>query len=642
MCGIAGILCLSNERPVGLDELRRMCAVMTHRGPDDEGLHAARGAGLAMRRLSILDLVNGQQPVENEDGSVRVVLNGEIYNFQALRMELEARGHRFRSRTDTETIVHLYEEEGIDCVHRLRGMFAFALWDSRREELLVARDRIGIKPLYYAEVDGRLAFASELKSLLELPAVERAIDWGAFRSLLAAGVTPIDRSIIRGVRKLPPGHRIVASRRRGVVLEKYWDLDFEPDYGRREEAVVEELRWRLEEAVRLHMVSDVPVGAFLSGGVDSSAVAAIMSRFARGPIQTFSIGFREPDFDESGDARRVAERLGTEHHELVLQPDPVAVIDELPWHLDEPFADSSAIPTFMVSKLAAGHVKVALSGDGGDELFAGYDKYVVERRERRYDRVPLLLRRAAGTVARRLPDGARGKNFLRHASLSALGRYLDACTLFPDDEVDRLLKPEILERVSEERPWAFETECLQSANRDWLSSLQYLDFKSYLPLDILTKVDRTSMAHSLEVRVPLLDHELVEFAARITPGLKLHRSTRKYVFKRALAGLVPPEVLDRPKRGFAVPLGAWFRGELTSVLRDVLVTQRSRERGLWRPERIETLLRRHQQGRALDHQLWLLLSFELWCRRFLDGEGERQRRRREARTNGQPCTATLS
>ncbi len=618
MCGIVGIIGL-NGRPVSSEELWGMCAALVHRGPDDEGLYLGSGrrAGLAMRRLSIIDVKTGHQPVSNEDGSVWVVLNGEIYNFQELRRELEDLGHTFRTATDTEVIVHLYEEHGNRCVERLRGMFAFALWDDNRKILLLARDRLGIKPLYYAEVGGRLVFASELKAILQLPEVDRILNWDAVSHLFSFLSTPSTESIITGVRKLEPGHLLVAALDKNPVVHQYWDVRFEPDYSRTEENVVEQLRELLQESVKLHLVSDVPLGAFLSGGIDSSAVVANIARLTTGPIKTFSIGFSDQDYNELHYARLVAERFSTDHHELVLEPDVLSVVDDLAWYLDEPSGDSSAIPTYMVSKLAAGHVKVVLSGDGGDELFAGYDRYLVEQRERRWF-LPATVRRALGRLGRTLPDGMRGRNLLCHLALPWPDRYLDAVTLFRQDDKQRLFKPEVFELLAHFDPAEDSVRSLAHVNGNWLSALQYLDLKRYLPLDILTKVDRMSMAHSLEARVPLLDHKVVEFAATIPRDLLLRNGSTKYIFKRAMQGILPNAILHRPKQGFAVPLGRWFRGQLGSFLRDLLLSDTSRRRGILNAAYIERLISRHEQGRPLDLQLWTLISFELWCRTFLD------------------------
>jgi asparagine synthase (glutamine-hydrolysing) len=617
MCGIAGILSHAGEL-IRRDEVHAMCSTLVHRGPDDEGIYTGPGIGIGMRRLSIIDLDSGRQPVHNEDRTIWVVFNGEIYNFQELRLQLEKRGHRFYTRTDTEAIVHLYEDYGDDCVERLRGMFAFAIWDERRRRLLLARDRLGIKPLYYAAAGGRVLFASELKAILRMPEVERKLNWGAVSHLFAFLSTPPAEAVIEGVNKLEPGHVLTAAPGEPPVVQRYWELPFEPERGRTEPYFSERLRELLHESVHLHLVSDVPVGAFLSGGVDSSSVVALAARANAGPLQTFSIGFAEHDYNEVDHARTVARLFPIEHHELIVRPDVVEYLDDIAWHLDEPFGDSSAIPTYMVSKLASQFVKVVLSGDGGDELFAGYQKYLVERRERRYELLPKPLRTLLAAAAWAMPETVRGRNFFRHLALDGSERYLDACTLFRLDEMRKLFRPEAFEFLAGHSPWLDKLAQLNSGDGNWLSRLQLLDVNNYLPLDILTKVDRMSMAHSIETRVPLLDHKLVEFAATIPPELHLQGRTTKRILKRAMRGLVPEAVLRRPKQGFGVPLSYWFRGKLGEYVRDVLLGETSRRRGLFSASYVETLLESHQKGRELDLHLWTLLSFELWARTFLD------------------------
>ena len=617
MCGIAGILSLS-DRAVRLEEVRAMCDAMVHRGPDDQGLYVGSGIGLGMRRLSIIDLHTGHQPVENEDGTVRVVFNGEIYNFESLRKSLQAQGHQFRTDTDTEVIVHLYEQYEEACVERLRGMFVFALWDERRRKLMIARDRLGKKPLFYTIAKDRLIFGSELKALLQIPDVERRFDWSSVTHYLSTLCTPLDRSILEGVHKLPPAHVMTATPWRGIKIKQYWDLRFDPDYTKSEDYFVERLRDLLEESVKLRMISDVPLGAFLSGGVDSSSVVAMMARNSSRPVKTFSIGFKERDFNELDYAREVSQHFGTEHEELVVEPNVLEMIDDLAWYLDEPFGDPSAIPTYMVSKLASGSVKVVLSGDGGDELFAGYDRYLVERRERRYRMPPAPIRKTAGLVGRIMPEGMKGRNFLQHLGYDGVERYLDANVLFKRPQLERLLKAEALSTVRNFDPMRTRRQLMQAEKSHWLSALQYADTKLYLPNDILTKVDRMSMAHSIEARVPLLDHKLVEFAATIPPELKLRGNTTKYIFKRAMEGIVPDQVLYRPKRGFAIPLSQWFRGRMNNFVRDLLLDCTSRQRGIFNPEYIERLVVMNDRGRNLDFELWTLITFELWCRKFMD------------------------
>jgi asparagine synthase (glutamine-hydrolysing) len=617
MCGIAGIFGIRGE-PVEQFEVEAMCDALVLRGPDDEGYYINGSVGLGMRRLSIIDLATGQQPVHNEDGSIQVVLNGEIYNFQELRAEMEARGHQFYTASDTEVIVHLYEEYGAECVHKLRGMFAFALWDDRSKKLLLARDRLGIKPLFFGEFDGKLVFASELKALLQLPWVKRELNWSSVAHLFSFSTTPRSESIIDGVHKLQPGHILTIEHGKPPSIHCHWDVSFDADTVHDEDYFVEGLRERLEESVRLRMICDVPFGAFLSGGVDSSAVVATMSRLSDRPVKTFTIGFAEKEFSEIAHAREVAKAFGTEHHELILEPDVIGMLEDLAWHLDEPFGDSSAIPTYMVSRLAAQHVKVVLTGDGGDEVFAGYDKYSVEQRERRYRHIPSLFRSLLGTVGGRMAEGMKGRNFLRHIALNGSDRYLHAGSLFDRQARGALFQESAAERMLAEDPWRDLAACLAREDSHWLSAIQYLDFKTYLPLDILTKVDRMSMAHSLEARVPLLDHKLVEFAAAIPPDLKLHNGRTKHIFKQALKGILPEQIIDRRKQGFAVPLGRWFRGELNGFVRDLLLSPTSRARNIFNPDYIEKLLLLQGRGRPLDLQLWTLISFELWCRTFLD------------------------
>jgi asparagine synthase (glutamine-hydrolysing) len=623
MCGIAGIFSVEGS-PVFEQEVHDMCMSIAHRGPDDEGYYIAPGVGLGMRRLSIIDVASGRQPVRNEDGTLWVVFNGEIYNFRELRRDLQARGHVFYTRTDTETIVHLYEEYGKRLVDHLRGMFTFALWDTRKRELIVARDRVGIKPLYYTETGGRLLFASELKSILQVAGVQRTLSWSAVSHLFSFLSTPPEEAIIEGVHKLEPGHLLIAGPGRPPVVERYWDIEFEPDYGRDTSYFIDRTRELLDESVRLHMVSDVPVGAFLSGGIDSSAIVATAAGLTSGPLKTFSIGFSEPDYNELEHADVVARKFRTDHRELTLGPDALEELEDLAWHLDEPFGDSSAIPTYMVSKLAAKDVKVVLSGDGGDELFAGYDKYVVEQRERGYTQLPLAARTMLGKISSKMPDGMKGRNFLHHISLAGAERYVDSGTLFRRDDLKKLFRPDVFELLAPHEPWRAKVACMESSGGNWLSNLQRLDVKNYLPLDILTKVDRMSMAHSIETRVPLLDHKLVEFAATIPPEMNLRNGTTKYILKQAMRGILPDGIIDRRKHGFAIPLGYWFRGKLGAYVRDLLLGETAARRGFFNGRYIEGLVAQHERGRNLDLQLWTLISFELWARVFLDRANGRQ------------------
>ena len=607
MCGIAGILNLDG-RPVAAEHVQSMCDAISHRGPDDQGFYVRGEAGLGMRRLSIIDVDGGQQPISNEDGSIWVVFNGEIYNFQSLANGLIERGHKLRTHSDTEVIVHLYEEFGADLVKQLRGMFAFALWDSNEKRVLIARDRLGIKPLYYAHIGNRFLFASELKSILQVPGVDRTLDTGAVNSLFTTLTTPNTQSIVRDIRKLEPAHILTVGARQGLRVTKYWEVSFAPNRRASDAELIDGLRAKIDESVRMHMISDVPVGAFLSGGIDSSSVVAHMARHSDRTIKTFAVGFRETAFNELPYARTIAKKFATDHYEHILEPDIHGFIDDLVWHLDEPFGDPSAIPTFVLSRMAAQQVKVVQSGDGGDELFAGYDKYRVEQQERRV-RLPRIVRKALGVIGSQMREGAKGRNLMLHRSLSGWDRYFDAGAFFREDARRALLHADVFAEV-------------QNASVDdgthWLSAAQKLDLQQYLPNDVLTKVDRMSMAHSLEVRVPLLDHEVVEFAATIPPELNLNADGGKAMFKRAMRGILPDDVIDRPKRGFAVPLSSWFRGELEGFARDVLLDRRAKERNILNTSYVERLLDLHRAGRPLDFQLWTLISFELWCRMFLD------------------------
>ena len=628
MCGIAGFVESSRpSSPFRADESRalvhRMCDVIRHRGPDDEGVWLADGVALGMRRLSIIDLSTGHQPIHNEDQTVWIVFNGEIYNFRELRLELEGAGHRFYTSTDTEVIVHAYEQWGKAAIARLRGMFGLAIWDTRSRTLLVARDRIGIKPIYYATTNGRLYFGSELKSLLEAPDLPRDLDAAALDHYLSFLYTPRDGSIFKSVRKLPPGHLMTWCGGR-LTIERYWQMAATETFTGSEEEAVHQLRAVLSDAVRSHMISDVPLGAFLSGGVDSSLVVGLMSELSSARVKTFSIGFDEPAFDELEHARRVADHFGTEHHEFVVKPDGVGILDKLISHFDEPFADSSAIPTWYVSEMARRHVTVVLSGDGGDELFGGYDRYLPHPRVAAFDRYsPRALRRVAALAAKRLPHGARGKNFLRHVGRDEQGRYLDAIRFFGADEKSALLTPELQRAI--DGPDA-ETRLARHFDRlaplPWASQMMRFDAETYLPEDILTKVDRMSMAHSIESRVPLLDNEVIAFAATLPAGMKIKNGRRKHVLKEVAATLLPRDIIDRKKQGFGVPLGTWFRGHLRELFADTLLSPTALQRGYFQPAFVNRIVAEHLAG-TRDHtlRLWQLLVFERWHREYVDRRG---------------------
>ena len=623
MCGIAGFTDIA-PRPRTLEgdrsRVRQMCQVMRHRGPDDEGVFVAPGVGLGMRRLSIIDLAGGHQPIHNEDQTISVVFNGEIYNYRELRETLEAAGHRFSTSSDTETIVHGYEEWGDGVLSRLRGMFGIAIWDANTDTLLLARDRVGIKPLYYAEAAGRLFFGSEAKCLLVNPEVDRELDPRALDHYLAYLYTPRDRAIFRGVRKLPAGHFLKVHNGR-VEVERYWQLPIEPTFTGSEAEALDQLECTLATAVRSHMVSDVPLGAFLSGGIDSSIVVALMAKASTRAVKTFSIGFDEAPFNELPHARAIAEHLGTEHHEFVVRPDALGILDRIIWHFDEPFADSSAIPTWYVSEMARQHVTVVLSGDGGDELFGGYDRYLPHPRVASFDRlVPGVGRAIAAAAWRGLPHGVRGKNFLRHVARDAQGRFLDSLTFYHADERRALLSLDAQQALGDwDAETAFRAPFERMGQLPFPSQMMAFDFETYLPDDCLTKVDRMSMAHSIESRVPLLDHLVVEFAASLPASLKIQGSRRKHLLKELAFRLVPRELLDRPKQGFGVPIGNWFRGSLRETFGDVIGSSVTRQRGYFNQAFVRRILDEHLAG-TRDHslRLWQLLVFELWHRQYVD------------------------
>ena len=629
MCGIAGFA--DKQVPKGWRDrnddaardhalLGAMCAAIRHRGPDDEGRRIMPGAALGMRRLSIIDLATGQQPIHNEDSTVWVVFNGEIYNYAELRTELIARGHRFSTQSDTETIVHAYEEWGQTAFSRLRGMFGIALWDAREGALLLARDRVGIKPLHYAIAGDRLYFASEIKSILASGAIPRGIDFTALDHYLSFLYTPRDGSIFARIHKLPPGH-VLRWHAGTARITQYWEMPPEARVPESEEDAIEHLREVLRDAVRSHLMSEVPLGAFLSGGVDSSVVVGLMAEASSQPVRTFSIGFDDPRYDELDHARTVARHFGTDHYEFVVKPDALAIIDDLIGHFDEPFGDSSAIPTWYVSEMARRHVTVVLSGDGGDELFGGYERYSPHPRIAAFDRwAPPASRTVASLVWPLLPHGATGKNFLRRAARDERGRYLDQIGYFQADEKHALLSDDVRRAIGTADAEArLGRHFRRFAGLPWNAQMMHFDFETYLPEDILTKVDRMSMAHSIESRVPLLDNRVVDFAASVPADLKIKNGRKKHILKEAASSLLPKEILNRRKQGFAVPVGGWFRGDLREFFSDVLSSQPARERGYFDGRFVDRMIREHVSGRR-DHtlRLWALVVFELWHRQYLD------------------------
>ncbi|HEX2501955.1 MAG TPA: asparagine synthase (glutamine-hydrolyzing) [Methylomirabilota bacterium] len=629
MCGIAGKLAFDPGATIAPGLIRRMTAAIRHRGPDDEGVWVDGSVGLGNRRLAIIDLSpRARQPMTNEDGTLHVTFNGEIYNFQALRPALERGGHTFRSEGDTETILHLYEEEGINCLRHLRGMFAFGLWDARRRTLLLARDRLGKKPLFYHHGPDGLVFASEPKAILQDPTVPAEPDVDALHHFLTYGYVPNPRSAFLGIRKLPPAHYALVRDGR-VTVERYWSLAYSPKRTEPEPALAEELMSLLHEAVRLRLVSDVPIGVLLSGGLDSSAIVALMRQAIPGRVRTFSIGFDEPAYDELAHARRVARHFETEHRELVVKPDAVSLLPRLAWHFDEPFGDSSALPTFLICEMARESVTVALNGDGGDESFLGYDRYRAVVLGDWYDRIPAPVRGVALRAALALPHGTpKSRVYGIRRLAEALGlpptpRYARWLTVFDDARKRTLYTADFGARVAGIDTLDVLADAFRaSAGLTDLEAAAHADLQHYLPDDLLVKMDIASMAHSLEVRSPFLDHRVVEFAAALPANLKLRGLTQKYLLKRVMRDVLPRATLRRPKMGFGVPIDHWFRHELREVAHDLLLDARARQRGYFRPEEVARYLDEHARGEAHHHnRLWALLMLELWHRTFIDRPG---------------------
>jgi asparagine synthase (glutamine-hydrolysing) len=633
MCGIYGEVALSGSAPDGFGRYAEAALdTLEHRGPDDRGLWIGQGVAIGARRLSIIDLAGGHQPIWNEDDSKCIVCNGELYNFLDLRPELEDQGHTFRTKSDSEVILHAYEEWGQGSLRRLNGMFAFAIWDERARSLFVARDRIGEKPLYYYQDREHLVFASEIKAILEDPRIPRELDPAGLGNYLAFGHSVAPRTAYRGISKLLPGHHLTVRDGRATV-GRYWDVGDEPqvDPGSRldEEELAARVRDLLEDSVRRRLVADVPVGAFLSGGVDSSAVVALMRRHHTERPKTFSLGFTVGGgYDELPDARRVARNLGTDHHEMeVRHADLVEILRTLVYHYDEPFADPAAFPVYLLSRFAREHVKVVLTGDGGDELFGGYRRYAADQLARPYQRLPGgLTARVVPAALERLPRLRRLKQAARTLPIRDPGRrYASWLTLFTPEMRAELLSPELSGRLDGHDPVGLYPALYRRLNgrppADHLNRLMYVDVKTWLADAYLEKTDKATMACSLEARVPLLDHRLVELAFQIPGRHKIRGWSTKRIFKRAVRGLVPPEVLRKRKHGFSVPLDPWFRGELRSFAFELLLDPATRRRGYFNTPVVERLWREHIGGRHVwDEQLWVLMNFELWHRIFLDRE----------------------
>jgi len=623
MCGIAGVVSTTRETNISEALVHRMCEQIIYRGPDDEGLYVADGAGFGMRRLSIIDLAGGHQPVFNEDRTAWTVFNGEIYNFRDLRPELESRGHRFRTHSDTEVIIHQYEETGADCVKKLRGMFALAIYDKTKRKLILARDRLGKKPLHYALHKGNLYFASEIKSILAIVPELAEVNSQGLLEYLYYGYVPDSNCVFTGIHKLPAGHLLEFENGR-ITIRQYWDLPaYDTHTPKSEEECLEEMEHRLFEATKIRLISDVPLGAFLSGGIDSSTVVALMARASSGPVKTFSIGFKKDDFNEAKWARIVADKFGTEHHEMILEPDVVQTVEHLTSSLEEPFGDSSMLPTYYVSQMARQHVTVALSGDGGDEMFGGYDRYRIHAGRRIFERIPAWARKFyRDHVFPRVPNAMRGRAYSYNASLSWQERYVDQLSFLPSFERDTPILSEdfreILKR-GEDPGNALRCHFVKTPAADPVDQLLYVDTKTYLVGDILTKVDRMSMLNSLEVRVPILDHVFVEWVVGLPSEWKLRGNRQKYIFRKLAERVgVPREAIDRQKQGFTLPLTHWMRNELREMLM-ILLEPRSLERGYFVASGVRKLLDDHLvRGRGNPARIWRLLMFELWHRNFLE------------------------
>lgn len=628
MCGICGKIRLYGHEPIDGQLIKKMADTLKHRGPDAEGIYTNGPIGLGHRRLSVIDLSDAaRQPMSNEDKSIWIVCNGEIYNFQSLRSSLEKKGHIFSSHSDIEVIIHLYEEVGIDCVKSLRGMFAFCLWDEKRKRVLLARDRIGKKPLVYTVNNGNLIFASEIKALLADPSVARQVNRDALDDYLTYQYVPAPETMFAAIKKLPPAHILVCENSQ-IKIERYWDISYKDKISLKEEDICQHLLGLLKEATKIRLISDVPLGVFLSGGIDSSAIVAIMSEVSHDPIKTFSIGFEEESFNELQYARRISKIFNTEHHEYIVKPDALNVLPKLIWHFNEPFADSSCIATYHLSRMTREKVTVALSGDGGDESFAGYERYVANKIARIYALIPLGLRKVFDVlISQRLSESTRKKDFIKRLKRftkvhneSRERRYASWMSIFDNSLKEKLYSSEFMNILAGKDSWGYILEAYgQAAADNFIDASLSVDLRTYLPGDLLVKADITTMANSLEARSPFLDQEVMEFAASIPAELKLKGWMTKYILKRALRDILPREILSRKKSGFGVPIGSWFKNELKTYAYDVLLDERSIKRGYFKKEEIKVILDEHAEGKV-DHgaRIWSLLNLELWHQMFID------------------------
>lgn len=627
MCGIVGFV-NSNSQNVNREILERMNRCIVHRGPDDDGFYINEKVGLAMRRLSIIDLAHGKQPIHNQDKTTWIVFNGEIYNFQQLRTDLEKLGRKFYTNSDTEAIVHLYDLYGAECVQHLRGMFAFAIWDARDQSLFIARDRVGKKPLLYShQPNGNLIFGSEFTALLAHPEVGREVDFEAIDSYLSYLCVPAPQTAFKQIRKLEPGHWLRWKDGR-IEMQRYWQPNFSKKIKITEEEAIEETTRILRESTKLRMISEVPLGAFLSGGVDSSTVVALMAQESSQPVKTFSIGFEEQDFSELKYAKRVAEHVGAEYNEFIVRPNALEILPTLIEHYGEPYADSSAIPTYYVSKETRKFVTVALNGDGGDESFAGYERYAAMRVAEKYHNIPGLLRKTfIENIVDLIPTSeikrsrARDlKRFLKGAGLPKTERYFRWVNAIDRQAKSELYTEDFTRKIISHDAAHFIKQWFAQANGSGILDTTLLtDQMTYLPNDLLVKVDIASMANSLEARSPFLDHKVMEFAASLPENLKMKRLETKSLLKKVAARLVPKEVVYRRKMGFGVPIGNWFRGEMKDFVKDVLLSEKSLKRGIIRPEILERYVNEHLKAeRDRTYQIWTLLMLELWFQRFID------------------------
>lgn len=622
MCGIAGFINMPLQQASAEELLDRMCKAIRHRGPDEQGTWVGDGVALGMRRLSIIDLSGGQQPIFNEEQNILLVFNGEIYNYQSLQKELKERGHQFTTNSDTEVIVHAYEEYGDDCVKHLRGMFVFALWDKKRHRLLAARDRFGKKPFNYYWDGQQFIFGSEIKSILEA-GIPREINPLALDEYLLYRYVPTPLTLFKDVMKLPAAHILVYEQGQ-VRTQRYWDLPFTSTIQDDEETALERIRTLLKDAVEVRLMSEVPLGAFLSGGVDSSVVVGLMSQLMAQPVKTFSIGFEEDAYSELPYARKIAKHFNTDHHEFIVKSDLVTALPQLAWAFDEPFGDSSMLPTYYVSKLAREHVTVVLTGDGGDEIFGGYEQY---RREYLIDQVPAALRTTLGYASRLLPDGVRGKKRLGTWLKDYGTRSIEAAMLLPDYPRPALYTPDFFQQVQEHNPFERHlSDYRRLRHLDVTAAMQAVDTYHYLTDDILVKVDKASMFNSLETRAPLLDQHLAEYVTALSPNVRLCQGVQKHLLKKIAAEMLPDGILNRRKQGFAIPLTQWFRSDVNNYAHDVLGSTRARQRGLFQEPFLQKLLQTDGGSQLENHSqvLWTLLCLELWFQAYMDEPAQQQ------------------